>query len=83
MQDFSKEEKRARAAESRKAPPKYGTEAKQQIINSLHARMLAADKVLTCKCKVAWSHLLHSLQSRHWSTVCYRCPSPRTWPAIA
>ncbi|KAL3131774.1 hypothetical protein ABBQ38_007491 [Trebouxia sp. C0009 RCD-2024] len=39
--DFSKEEKRILAIESRKAPPKYGSEAKQQIINGLHARMLA------------------------------------------
>ena len=45
MQDFSKEEKRALAVESRLAPPKYGSEAKQQIINSLHARMLAIGQV--------------------------------------
>lgn len=44
MQDFSKEEKRVLAVESRKAPPKYGSEAKQQIINRLHARMLAAEQ---------------------------------------
>lgn len=44
LQDFSKEEKRNLAVESRKAPPKYGSEAKQQIINNLHARMLAAQQ---------------------------------------
>ncbi len=44
MQDFSKQEKRVLAVESRKAPPKYGSEAKQQIINHLHARMLAAEQ---------------------------------------
>ncbi|KAL3163216.1 Ubiquitin-conjugating enzyme E2 32 [Trebouxia sp. C0010 RCD-2024] len=43
--DFSKEEKRVLAIESRKAPPKYGSEAKQQIINGLHARMLACGQV--------------------------------------
>lgn len=45
LQDFSKEEKRVLAIESRKAPPKYGSEAKQQIINGLHARMLACGQV--------------------------------------
>lgn len=45
VQDFSKDEKRALAIESRTAPPKYGSEAKQQIINGLHARMLAAEQV--------------------------------------
>ena len=44
LQDFSKEEKQNLAVESRKAPPKYGSEAKQQIINNLHARMLAAQQ---------------------------------------
>lgn len=44
MQDFSKQEKRVLAVESRKAPPKYGSEAKQQIINHLHARMLAVEQ---------------------------------------
>lgn len=44
MQDFSKQEKRVLAVESRKAPPKYGSEAKQQIVNHLHARMLAAEQ---------------------------------------
>ncbi|KAL0041992.1 hypothetical protein WJX77_000137 [Trebouxia sp. C0004] len=42
--DFSKQEKRVLAVESRKAPVKYGSEAKQQIINHLHARMLAAEQ---------------------------------------
>lgn len=45
LQDFSKDEKRALALESRKGPPKYGSEAKQHIINGLHARMLAAEQV--------------------------------------
>lgn len=45
LQDFSKEEKRALAIQSRKAPPKYGSEAKQQIIDGLHARMLASEQV--------------------------------------
>ena len=44
MQDFSQQEKRVLAVESRKAPPKHGSEAKQQIINQLHARMLAAEQ---------------------------------------
>ena len=51
MQDFSKDEKRALAIESRRGPPKFGTESKQQIINSLHARMLAAEKV--CESELA------------------------------
>ena len=45
LQDFSKEEKHALAIQSRKAPPKYGSEAKQQIIDGLHARMLASEQV--------------------------------------
>lgn len=45
LQDFSKQEKRALAIESRKAPPKYGSDPKQQIINDLHARMLAKEQV--------------------------------------
>lgn len=44
LQDFSKEEKRALALESRKGPPKNGSEAKQKIINGLHARMLACEQ---------------------------------------
>ena len=44
VQDFSKQEKHVLAVESRKAPPTYGSEAKQQIINQLHARMLAAEQ---------------------------------------
>ena len=61
-QDFSKDEKRNLALQSRKAPPKYGSEAKQHIINSLHARMLAAQQVagtgyplmmLVCQIKAA------------------------------
>lgn len=47
MQDFTKDEKRALAQQSRRAPPTHGSEAKQSIINSLHMRMLAADKVST------------------------------------
>lgn len=45
LQDFTKDERRALALQSRKAPPTHGSEAKQSIINSLHMRMLAADKV--------------------------------------
>ncbi len=51
MQDFTKDEKRALAIESCKAPPKYGSESKQQIVNSLHARMLAASEVRSCALK--------------------------------
>ena len=47
LQDFSKDEKRALAIESRKAPPKYGSDAKQQIISGLHARMLATEQVVS------------------------------------
>lgn len=47
MQDFTKDERRALAQQSRRAPPTHGSEAKQSIINSLHMRMLAADKVCT------------------------------------
>lgn len=42
--DFTKDERRALAQQSRRAPPTFGSDAKQSIINDLHMRMLAADK---------------------------------------
>lgn len=45
VQDFTQDERRALAQQSRRAPPTFGSDAKQSIINDLHMRMLAADKV--------------------------------------